>query len=449
MGLAGRRVLVFTQFRDTAQYLAERLPSDVGPVAVTHGGISADARASISQTFDPDVFDLLAPQESLPAVLVSTDVLAEGHNLQLAQAVVNFDLHWNPQIAVQRAGRVDRLNSPHKTVYIVSFLPEEGLDQHLGLVQKLDARFRLYKHLGLADEPVTQLRAEQLPGVSFEQLRRLYHDEASVLDDIERTWTLGSTDYMRQPLDVFLRSHATQALRRIPMGVQSAKWLPGGWTRGPGVFLALAFGEAGNSETFWRFYPRESNGWGDVILDDVELYRAIVCHASERRAEVPVEELDLGPAPLIDWELLRRAANEVARDLTARRATAAVIRGASERSARLRAQLLAASADLELPDLDALLDRLEQVRVEDYDARPGYRPFQERVRAAGKADSVAQRRTIVADVAERGLALFGRPEVATEPEAIEVAPEDLRLVAWEVLRSRTKAPEAEHRQLEL
>ena len=75
-----------------------------------------------------------------PEILVSTDVLAEGHNLQLADTVVNYDLHFNPQVAVQRAGRVDRLGSPHQTVYLVSFLPPEGLEKHIGLLARLDER---------------------------------------------------------------------------------------------------------------------------------------------------------------------------------------------------------------------------------------------------------------------------------------------------------------------
>lgn len=90
--------------------------------------------------------------EQEPTVLVSTDVLAEGHNLQRASAIVNFDLHFNPQVAVQRAGRVDRLNSPHDRVSLVSMLPPESLNEHIGLLARLDERFRRIHGLGLGDE---------------------------------------------------------------------------------------------------------------------------------------------------------------------------------------------------------------------------------------------------------------------------------------------------------
>jgi superfamily II DNA or RNA helicase len=437
VGLVGKRVLVFTQFRDTAVYLGERLAhAALGGLAVIHGGTDSGRRASVARTFDPDAvgeLEAAATGVEPPRVLVSTDVLAEGHNLQLAEAVVNFDLHWNPQVAVQRSGRVDRLNSPHRAVYLVSFLPEEGLEQHLGLARRLNERFALYKLLGLADEPVTRLSADQVTGVSFEQLRRLYQDEASVLDDIEKTFTLGSTDYMRQPLEIFLANQAREALEGIPIGVQSVKRLPRAWGQGPGVFVALAHGADDAKETFWRFYPRTPSGWGPPVIDDVEVFRAIVCSTTEPRAFIIEEGAPTGAGGIIDWDLLRRSAKEVADALTLRRSTAAVTRGASEGSSRVRAQLLSLCADLEVEELDPLLDRLEQVRVEDYDARPGYRPFRDRLRHAQRSDSPAERRDLLLELAARGKEMFGDPEPDDEIEPTEVQPGEMRLVAWEVL----------------
>jgi glycosyltransferase involved in cell wall biosynthesis/superfamily II DNA or RNA helicase len=186
--LHGKRCLVFTQFRDTARYMYEFLgdiewhrANGIGPVALVDGDVSGSERARIAATFDPDVSSESAlyrfsGQEGPPQLLVSTDVLAEGHNLQLAEAVVNFDLHWNPQVVVQRSGRIDRLNSPHERVMLLSFLPEEGLEKHLKLVQTLDARFHLNNLLGLGDEPVTKLKSD-LPTLTFEQMANGYADK--------------------------------------------------------------------------------------------------------------------------------------------------------------------------------------------------------------------------------------------------------------------------------
>ncbi len=444
-----RRVLIFTQYADTAIYVAERLATmhDVGSVALIHGGVSADARREITAWFDPArgahaVAQRLAGGEE-PRILVSTDVLAEGHNLQLARAVVNFDLHWNPQVVVQRSGRIDRLNSPHPSVHLISFLPDEGIDAHLNLIKALDERFGLIHHMGLGDEPVTPLESD-IQTVTFEQLRKLYADDPNVLDEVERAFALGSTDFMRAPLEQFLMDAGEAVLREIPVGVQSIRTVPGEWKQGEGVFLAFKFEE----QTIWRFYPRRGEGWGSPVTDELLLFQAIACPRAEPRAEV--EEAPAGPGRVIDWDLLRQAAGEVAREITTFRATADIARGASERSRKLRQDLrqVAAAADLESEDLALLLDRLEQVRVEDYDARPGWSTFDERMRQAKRAQDAAERRKQVEDATSRGLELFGLPEIEEATSAIEVDPAKLVLVSWETLVPGTTVSETHEGQQE-
>ena len=127
---------------------------------------------------------------------------------------------------MQRAGRIDRIGSPHKTVYLVSFLPPESLERHIGLLARLDERFRRIHGLGLGDEQVTPLTTDRQVQ-TLEQIRRLYADDVSVLDEVERTWTLGSTDYMRQPLEAFLAEAGVERqVRQIPVGVSSVRRLP-------------------------------------------------------------------------------------------------------------------------------------------------------------------------------------------------------------------------------
>ena len=334
---------------------------------------------------------------------------------------------------MQRSGRVDRLNSPHATVYLVSFLPEDGLDRLLGLVDRLNDRFRLYRRLGLADEPVTRLPADQVVGVSLEQLRRLYRDDDGVLDDIERTWTLGSTDYMRTPLEAYLRAHAGEAIKRIPTGVQSVKALPADWRHGEGIFIAFAYGSGEQTETSWRFYPRTPGGWGPAVKDEIDIFRVIVCHPSEPRVDLPAHLDADGPVPGVDWDLLRRAAADLADEVTAVRFTAAVTQGASDRSARIRGRLLDALGDLDLPEVGDLLDRLEQVRVEDHDTDPRYEGLLERLRAAERADVPADRARALREVARHGMDLLGPVEEEDGRLPAEVRAEDLRLTAWEVL----------------
>lgn len=438
-GLAGRRALIFTQFRDTARYLSERLGDGGHPNLLIEGSVLPQQRAELTAWFDPDRHDEHAMQaraqgEAEPLLLVSTDVLAEGHNLQLAEVVVNYDLHFNPQIAVQRAGRIDRLGSPHRKVHLVSFLPPEPLERHIGLLARLDERFRRIHGLGLGDEQVTPLAADR-QAQTLEQIRRLYADEASVLDEVERTWTLGSTDYMRHPLETFLARAGAEKVQSIPLGVSSVKRLPHGWNHGPAAFLALAGpqGREGERETHWRLYPRLPGGqWGEPLSDEIEIFRAIAARESETRAE---PEWDSAGPTVIDWDLLRRAASELAEELTRERSTAQIAAGASERSRKLRAELRAGFGDLEIEGAEDLLDRLLQVRVEDFDGRSGWRPFDDGRRALRRADALGQRREAALAVVERGLDLFGAPIEADDEELAraEVAADEIRLVAYEDL----------------
>ena len=429
--LRGKRVLVFSQFRDTAIYLHESLtkpdadyPEPIGVVDVIHGGTDPKKRAAIAGSFDPDRGVLKLGEEPI-RVLVATDVLAEGHNLQLAEAIVNFDLHWNPQVIVQRAGRVDRLNSPHDKVYIYSFLPEEGLDAHLNLATTIDQRFGRIHFLGLGDEAVTEFTQDKQTR-TFEQIRRLYADDATVFDDMERTLMLGSTDFMRQPLEQFLRNAVQESVDQIPLGVQSVKTLPRDWQHGPGTFIAFRHGEAERGETIWRFYAEDSE---KVLADEATIFRAIVCSHREPRGDNPPIK-----GVLIDFDLLRRSAADVVDAINRRIATADVARGASERSRKVRESLLALArrSNGESDTLDMLLDRLEEVRIEDYDHERGHRAFMDAIREAQRASGNAVTRDSLGGIAEMGLNLLGSP-ADSSADAKPISVEELVLVAWETL----------------
>jgi superfamily II DNA or RNA helicase len=436
-GLAGRKVLVFTQFRDTAVYLGRRLADAGFRVARIDGSVSAEARTAITAWFDPErhAGAVAAARGVDPAILVSTDVLAEGHNLQLADCAINYDLHFNPQVAVQRSGRIDRLGSPHPLVWLVTFLPPEALERHIGLLARLDDRFRRIHGLGLGDEQVTTIAGDR-PGRTLEQLRRLYRrDDATVLDEIERSWTLSSTDYMRQPLEAFLQRAGHERLARIPMGVSSVKRLPGEWPHGEGVFIAFATppDPHGESDSIWRFYPfAASTLWGQVFDDEVEIFRAIACREGEPRQ--PNTHPTPGPT-VIDWDLLRQAATKVAEQLTRARSTAQVLAGASERSRRMRTEIRAGLPGLEVPRADDLLARLLQVRVEDYDGRSGWSRFDDARRRLRAARTLGERRDAAEVLVASGLLLFGDPvpEERALLAPVEVKPEDLRLIAYELL----------------
>jgi len=173
--LQGQKVLIFSEFRPTARYLAEQIAqADIGAVEQVDSGRNVKNRELIIKRFAPyyncadnngDLFGQTELSKCLDDpidILISTDVLSEGLNLQDACLIINYDLHWNPVRLMQRIGRVDRRLNPEieemldrpahlqGKVYFWNFLPPKELEDLLHLKQKLDGKIlRINKTLGI------------------------------------------------------------------------------------------------------------------------------------------------------------------------------------------------------------------------------------------------------------------------------------------------------------
>jgi superfamily II DNA or RNA helicase len=138
------KVLIFTQYADTARYLFENLNPGRSREDIEVIFSGDKSKAKVVGRFAPKANPEYRFQagEGEIEILVATDVLAEGLNLQDCDKVINYDLHWNPVRLIQRFGRIDRIGSEHEVVYGFNFLPETGLDRNLGLRDKLHLRIQ-------------------------------------------------------------------------------------------------------------------------------------------------------------------------------------------------------------------------------------------------------------------------------------------------------------------
>ena len=166
-GCPNRKVLVFTTFADTARYLYENLAewvqNELGVhIALVTGGDGNRSSAGTSNLID--ILGRFAPRAQLVTlkkevidVLISTDCLSEGQNLQDCDLVVNYDIHWNPVRLMQRFGRIDRLGSRNRQVSMINFWPIKDLDRYLDLKNRVEARMVLadVAATGL-DDPLNQ-----------------------------------------------------------------------------------------------------------------------------------------------------------------------------------------------------------------------------------------------------------------------------------------------------
>ena len=141
----GEKLLIFSEAETTVEYLYRELnPGGEDPTIEHLSGDRRDARDEIIRRFAPNAN--LSDGESARGpgirILITTDVVSEGQNLQDCARVLNYDLHWNPVRLIQRFGRVDRIGSPYDEIHVHNMLPDAQLDESLGLVDRLSDRIQ-------------------------------------------------------------------------------------------------------------------------------------------------------------------------------------------------------------------------------------------------------------------------------------------------------------------
>lgn len=213
-GKANRKVLVFTAFADTARYLHEHLaPWARNELKIHTGLVCGDGgnAASLGRTDYDEILTNFSPlakrrvdqearfpnQQEEIDLLIATDCISEGQNLQDCDLLINYDIHWNPVRIIQRFGRIDRIGSRNESVQLVNFWPVADLDHYLGIKLRVEAR------MALVDLAATQtdnlLDPGQLEDLIKEdllfrdrQLKR-FKDEILDLEDLDDSVSL--TDF--------------------------------------------------------------------------------------------------------------------------------------------------------------------------------------------------------------------------------------------------------------
>ncbi|MDE2937387.1 MAG: helicase-related protein [Chloroflexota bacterium] len=171
------KVLVFSQFADTVRYLEDQLKDrDVKGMSGVTG--NSEEPTAFARRFSPvsnQVRDTVSPEREL-RVLVATDVLSEGQNLQDCAIVVNYDLPWAIIRLIQRAGRVDRIGQTAEEILCHSFLPAEGVERIIDLRGRVRRRLEENAEVVGADETFFEDEADE------QTILNLYHERAGILD---------------------------------------------------------------------------------------------------------------------------------------------------------------------------------------------------------------------------------------------------------------------------
>lgn len=247
-----RKVLIFSAFADTAEYLYRELApalrnAGLHGALVTGGGHGG--RTTLGKGYDfQEVLTLFSPRSkqrhlTMPKalgeidVLIGTDCISEGQNLQDCDYLVNYDIHWNPVRIIQRFGRIDRIGSTNAQIQLVNFWPDISLDEYINLKERVENRMVIADLAATADDNVL---TQESSDTAFrrEQLRRL-QDEVIELEDVRTGVSitdLGLNDF-RMDLLGYVKEYGD--LAAAPKGLHAV--VPAQPDKGlaPGVLFAL------------------------------------------------------------------------------------------------------------------------------------------------------------------------------------------------------------------
>jgi len=281
-----RKVLVFTAFADTARYLYQQLAPWVRErfglhaALVTGAGNNETTLPGLRKNFT-SILSAFAPRaRERPAscedegeidLLIATDCISEGQNLQDCDWVVNFDIHWNPVRIIQRFGRIDRIGSPNERIQLVNFWPNMELDEYIDLEARVSGRMVLLDISATGEENLIQASAGDPMNDLEYRRRQLLKLQETVIDLEDLSSGISITDLtltaFRMDLARHLRAHPGE-LESEPPGVFAVTTTPGPDIPPGIVFCLRVTGEAAD-RVFEPGYPLAPNALVHVGEDGV------------------------------------------------------------------------------------------------------------------------------------------------------------------------------------
>jgi len=311
----GNGVIIFTQYTTTAEHLYGRLCEERLGVDVLMTSGSTCRYGDGSRGDKPDIIKLF---QERGGILVSTDVLSAGQNLQNAQYVVNYDFPWNPVVLIQRIGRVDRMGSRHRYVYVINVLPVNGdpgdpssIEYFLGLIGKLYLRLEAIKEtIGL---DATTL-GEEVESKDFGIQQALARNDPEALYALERDLE----QFTMSPMDTLasmLKDRGIEWISGLPSGI-------GAYKQGeePGLFILFTDGE----DFYWRLKRFRTE---ELVTSPTEIINVVLEGENRNKGE------SINYDSLIDR--MRTMKQELATEVDAAKIRRRTLEGTAQRPSRV------------------------------------------------------------------------------------------------------------------
>lgn len=303
-----RKVIIFTAFADTANYLYENLAQFFLDRGIHSGKVTGKdtPKTTLKKGYDfHSLLTLFSPRSKekeaiMPDdpgeidILIGTDCISEGQNLQDCDYVINYDIHWNPVRIIQRFGRIDRIGSTNALIQLVNYWPDISLDEYINLKERVENRMMIVDVTATGDDNILSAQSND---VSYrrEQLRRL-QDEVIELEDVKtgvNITDLGLNDFR---MDLLNYVKANGDLGHLPSGLHGIVPARNELGLSPGVIFVLRNRNPGvNINQHNRLHPYYLvyiDDHGDVVTNHTEVKRLLdLVRTSCKGLDKPVIEL--------------------------------------------------------------------------------------------------------------------------------------------------------------
>ena len=279
-----KKVIIFTAFADTAQYLYDNVSVFIKEkfgldTAMITGSVEGRTTANLKQTdmntvltcFSPLSKDkaMLMPDNTAEIdVLIATDCISEGQNLQDCDFLINYDIHWNPVRIIQRFGRIDRIGSRNKVIQLVNFWPDVTLDEYINLKATVETRMKIVDMTATGDDNLLSDDEKNDLEYRKEQLKRL-KEEVVDIEDMTGGISivdLGLNEFRTDAIE-YQKNHPD--MDKVPFGLHAV--VPAADNCPPGVVFVLKNrSDSVNIEGRNRLHPYYMvyvSEDGDVVCD--------------------------------------------------------------------------------------------------------------------------------------------------------------------------------------
>ncbi len=280
------KVIIFTAFSDTAEYLYENVSKYIKKkfkldTAMVTGSVEGRSTVpklrcdlnSVLTCFSPISKDkhLLMPNDNTVIdILIATDCISEGQNLQDCDYLINYDIHWNPVRIIQRFGRIDRIGSKNKCIQLVNFWPDVTLDEYIDLKSKVETRMKIVDMTATGDDNI--ISDEEKSDLEYRkaQLQRL-QEEVVDIEDMSSGISIMDLGLNEFRLDLLEYIKENPELEKAPLGIHAVA--PATVDCPPGVIYILKNRSdsvnINNRNRLHPFYMVYIDNDGEVICDHV------------------------------------------------------------------------------------------------------------------------------------------------------------------------------------